>query len=116
MARTKNSPEVDATPVTSNSPSTVIARLSARTSVRAGVGWGLVFGFYVATQALTYATTYKTAASRHILVQEFGNNAGISALVGPAIRIDTVPGFTSWKCLTVLAIMGAVWGLSLIHI
>jgi len=81
MARTKNSPEVDATPVTSNSPSTVIARLSARTSVRAGVGWGLVFGFYVATQALTYATTYKTAASRHILVQEFGNNAGISALV-----------------------------------
>jgi len=71
----------------------------------------LVFGFYVATQALTYATTYKTAASRHILVQEFGNNAGISALVGPAIRIDTVPGFTSWKCLTVLAIMGAVWGI-----
>ena len=111
MARTKNSPEVDATPVTSNSPSTVIARLSARTSVRAGVGWGLVFGFYVATQALTYATTYKTAASRHILVQEFGNNAGISALVGPAIRIDTVPGFSSWKCLTVLAIMGAVWGI-----
>ena len=81
MALTKNRPDADATTVTSDSSSTVIARLSARTSVRAGIGWGLVFGFYVATQALTYATTYKTATSRHILVQQFGNNAGISALV-----------------------------------
>ncbi|MGP8010386.1 MAG: hypothetical protein ACLPKZ_09050 [Acidimicrobiales bacterium] len=65
----------------------------------------------MATQALTYATSYKTLASRRILVQEFGKNVGISALVGPANRIDTVPGFTAWKCLTVLAIIGAVWGI-----
>ena len=90
---------------------TVIARVTARKSVRAGVGWGVIFGLYVATQALTYATSYKTVASRHLLVQQFGNNAGISALVGPAKQIGTVPGFTAWKCLTVLAIIGAVWGI-----
>ena len=106
-----NSPVADAPNVTSGSSKTTIARISARKSVRAGVGWGLVFGIYVATQALTYATSYKTAASRELLVKEFAHNAGISALVGPAIRIDTVSGFTSWKCLTVLAIMGAVWGI-----
>jgi ABC-2 type transport system permease protein len=44
-------------------------------------------------------------------VTQFGHNAGISALVGPAHQIGTVPGFTVWKCLTVLAIIGAVWGL-----
>jgi ABC-2 type transport system permease protein len=90
---------------------TVIARVTAKKSVRAGLGWGIVFGLYVATQAFTYATSYKTVASRQLLVKQFGHNAGISALVGPANQIGTVPGFTVWKCLTVLAIIGAVWGL-----
>ncbi|MFI5036736.1 MAG: hypothetical protein ACHQFZ_11110 [Acidimicrobiales bacterium] len=92
-------------------PATVIARVTARRAVRSGVGWGLVFGAYVATQALAYATGYKSLAARKLLALQFGSNPGIAALVGPAIRIDTVPGYTAWKCLTVLAITGAVWGL-----
>jgi ABC-2 type transport system permease protein len=92
-------------------PRTVVLGVTAKRAVRSGVGWGLIFGLYTATQALTYATGYKTLASRELLAKEFGSNPGISALVGPAIRIDTVPGYTSWKCLTVLAITGAVWGL-----
>jgi ABC-2 type transport system permease protein len=89
----------------------VIARVTTQKSVRAGAVWGGVFGLYIATQALTYATSYKTVASRRLLVQQFGHNAGISALVGPANQIGTVPGFTAWKCLTVLAIIGAVWAI-----
>jgi ABC-2 type transport system permease protein len=89
----------------------VISRFVGRRTVRSGVGWGVVFGLYVATQALAYATSYKTLASRRILAREFGHNVGISALVGPAREIGTVPGYTSWKCLTVLAIIGAVWGI-----
>jgi ABC-2 type transport system permease protein len=91
--------------------STVIARVTARKAVRSGFGWGLVFGFYVATQALAYATSYPTVASRELLVQEFGSNPGVSALVGPATQLDTVPGYTAWKCLAVLAITAAVWGI-----
>jgi ABC-2 type transport system permease protein len=94
-----------------SSTRTVIARVTARKAVRAGVGWGVVFGLYVATQALAFATSYKTPAARHLLVVEFAHNTGISALVGPANQIGTVPGFTAWKCLTVLAIIGAVWGI-----
>jgi len=89
----------------------VIARVTARKSGRAGAGWGVVFGLYVATQALAFATSYKTPAARHLLVVEFAHNTGISALVGPANDIGNVPGFTAWKCLTVLAIIGAVWGI-----
>ncbi len=91
--------------------STVVARITGRKVVRSAVGWGAVFGVYVATQSLTYATSYKSIAARRLLVKEFGSNAGISALVGPAFRIDTVAGFTVWKCLTVLTITGAVWGI-----
>lgn len=91
----------------------VVRAVTTRAAVRAGVGWGIVLGFYVALQALAYATSYPSRASREILVKEFGSNAGISALVGPATHLDTVPGYVSWKCLTVLAIVGAVWGLLL---
>lgn len=89
----------------------VIARLTARRAVRSGIGWGLVFGLYVATQALTYASSYGSPAARRLLVREFGSNPGISALVGPAVQIGTVPGFTAWKCAMFLAITGAVWGI-----
>jgi ABC-2 type transport system permease protein len=85
--------------------------VTTRKAVRSGAVWGVVFGLYIAVQALTYATSYKTLAARHLLVQQFGHNAGISALVGPANQIGTVPGFTAWKCLTVLAIIGSVWGI-----
>jgi len=90
---------------------TLIARQTARRTMRQGAVWGYVFGAYLATQALAYASSYKTAASRERLAQEFGSNAGISALVGPARDISGVPGFVVWKCLAVLAVVGAVWGL-----
>ncbi len=93
------------------SPGTVIAQQTARRSVRSGVLWGYVFGIYLATQALAYASSNKTLAERIRLAKQFGTNSGISALVGPARDIQTVAGYTVWKCLTVLAIIGAVWGL-----
>jgi ABC-2 type transport system permease protein len=70
-----------------------------------------VFGAYLATQALAYASSYKTPAQRARLAKEFGSNTGVSALVGPAHDIQTVAGFTVWKCLVVLAVVGGIWGL-----
>jgi ABC-2 type transport system permease protein len=89
---------------------TVIARRTARRAVRSGVLWGYVFAVYVASTALTFASTYKTAAQRERLAALYGSNAAVSALVGPPHQIQTVAGFTVWKCLTTLAIVGAVWG------
>jgi ABC-2 type transport system permease protein len=91
-------------------PGSAVFLFTGRRSVASGVLWGFIFGLYVAVQTLGYATTYKTVAARRVLAKEFGSNPGISALVGPAHDIATVAGFAAWKCLTVLAIIGAVWG------
>jgi ABC-2 type transport system permease protein len=98
-------------PAASKHASAMIFRLTARKAVRSGVVWGYVFGGYLATQALAYASSYKTHAARVALAREFGAYSGVSALVGPAHDIDTVAGFTVWKCLAVLAVVGAIWGL-----
>ncbi|HEY6378840.1 MAG TPA: ABC transporter permease subunit, partial [Candidatus Dormibacteraeota bacterium] len=93
------------------SPTTVVGRLVGRRAVRSGVGWGAVFGVYVGTSALGYASAYPTAASRHQLAQSLGSNAGLAALLGQARQIDTVAGFTAWRSLGVLSMVGAIWGI-----
>lgn len=101
-------------PVLSASParrSWAVARLTATSALRSGALWGLGIGIYVAFQSLAYATSYKTLASRQLLVREFGHNPGVSALAGPGYRLDTVPGYTSWKCLSAVAIVAALWGM-----
>ena len=89
----------------------MIARLVARRMLRSGIGWGYVFGAYVAASALGYVSTYKTPAERAQLATTFGANAGINALIGPGRGIDTVAGFVAWRCVGVLSLVGAVWGL-----
>jgi ABC-2 type transport system permease protein len=79
--------------------------------VRSGALWGYVFAIFVASSALGYASVYKTAASRAGLARTLGSNPGINALIGPAHQIQTVAGFTAWRCLGVLSVVGAVWGL-----
>lgn len=92
-------------------PGLVLARRTARRSMRSGALWGLVFGLYVYESSEGYASLYKTEASRVGLARTFGNNAAFSALIGPAHDIQTVAGFTAWRSLGVLSIVGAVWGL-----
>jgi ABC-2 type transport system permease protein len=92
-------------------PGAVVVGQVARRASRSGALWGLVFGFYVAASALGYASLYKTQAARDDLAHTFGSSIGITALVGPARSINTVAGFTAWRCLGVLSLVGAVWGL-----
>lgn len=92
-------------------PGAVIAGVTARKALRSGVLWGYVFGIYVASSAFGYAGTYKTAAARERFAAAFGSNIAINALIGPARDIQTVAGFTVWRSLGVLSIVGAVWGL-----
>ncbi|HXY44134.1 MAG TPA: ABC transporter permease subunit [Acidimicrobiales bacterium] len=91
-------------------PATVVARLTAKKAARSGALWGYFFGFCVAASALTYASSYKTVAARAKLAAAFGSNAAIDALFGPAHDLQTVAGYTSYKCLGFLSIVGAIWG------
>ncbi len=92
-------------------PETVIAQVTASKAARSAIVWGAVFGLYVASSALGYAATYKTPQARAQLAATFGANAGFNALIGPAHQIGTVAGFTAWRALGVLSVVGGVWGL-----
>ncbi len=88
-----------------------MARLTAKKAARSGALWGYFYGVCVASSALTYLSSYKTAAAREKLAADFGANTALAALFGPAHELQTVAGFTAFKVLGFLSIVGAVWGL-----
>lgn len=93
------------------SPATVVTALVARKAVRSGILWGYIFGVLIASSEITYARIYKTAAQRAALAATYGTSKAMSALFGPAPRLQTVSGFTVFKISMALMILGAVWGL-----
>lgn len=88
-----------------------IARRAFR-QVRIGaVVWAVVFGATVATTALAYVSSFPDQASRDQLAASTSGDAGASILLGPISAIDTVGGYTVYKCYVFLTVIGAVWGL-----
>ena len=90
-----------------------IAALTARRASRAAAPIAAIFALYIAASAWGYASTYSTLGERLDLARTFGGNLGVAALLGPADHIDTVGGFTAWRCVGVLSVVGAVWALLL---
>jgi ABC-2 type transport system permease protein len=88
-----------------------VVTLTAARTVRSAALWGIVFALYIVTSAVGYTSTYRTAAARAELARSFGTDVGINAIIGPARQLDTVAGFTEWRCIGVLSLVGAVWGL-----
>jgi ABC-2 type transport system permease protein len=93
------------------SPATVIGRFTAKRSMRNGVIWGAVFGLLVTTSALTYAAAYTTLASREKLAATFGNNVGLKAILGAPYNLQTTAGFTGWRSLGTIIIVGGIWAI-----
>lgn len=92
--------------------STVIGRFVAKGAARSASILGFYFSVFAIASAWAFATTYKTAASRATLVASFGSNAGLNALFGKARGLDTVGGFTEWRSLMIVSIIGAIWGMA----
>jgi ABC-2 type transport system permease protein len=78
---------------------------------RPAVGWGLLFGATIASSASSYVSLFPTVAQRVATARAMQNNTGFAALFGPLRRIDTVAGYTSYKTLYFVLILGAIWGL-----
>ena len=89
----------------------VVTGVSARRAARSGALWGLVFGLTIAATMSTYRTTFPTAASRANLVQTVQGNAAFEAVFGITGHMDTVAGYTAYKTLYTMLLIGAVWGL-----
>lgn len=97
--------------VIDGSAPTVVARLTARRAARSGALWGLLFGVYIVSSVTNYTTIAKTAAQRAKLAASFGANPGLHAMLGTARHVDSVAGFTAWRSVGVLTMLGAIWAL-----
>ncbi len=93
------------------STSRVVFALTARRAVRAGLLWGAVFGSTVALTMTQYRSLFPTTASRRSLAVSLTGSTAIQALFGPIHRLDTVAGYTAYKTLYTLLLLGAAWGL-----
>jgi ABC-2 type transport system permease protein len=75
------------------------------------VVWAFVFGGTVAASALSYVSSFPTAASREQVAATTQGDTGLRVLFGPISAIDTVGGYTVYKCFVFLTTFGAVWAL-----
>ncbi len=92
-------------------PAMVLATLLGRRATRSGALWGLAFGTFIVVQTSAYTSQYKTQAARDGLARAYGRNVGLDALLGQAKAINTVGGWTEWRFIGILTILGSVWGL-----
>jgi len=88
-----------------------VAVTTARRAGPQGALWGYVFGATIAATAWSYSSSFPTAESRARLADSVEGNAGFAALFGPIRAIDTVAGYTAYKTMFFLVILGAIWGL-----
>ncbi len=88
-----------------------VGRRAFRQVWKSAVVWALVFGSTVVASALTYVKSFPDQASRDQLAATTGGDAGLAILLGPIASIDTVGGYTVYKCYVFLTTIGAVWGL-----
>ena len=84
---------------------------TTRRAIRSGLVWGWIFGIVVASSAISYTRIYSTSAEREALAKTFGSNNATAALFGPAPDLQTVAGFTVFKSLMTIMVLGALWGL-----
>lgn len=95
----------------SRSPEAAIARRSLKQLWVGAVIWSVAFGGTVAASAVSYVSTFPTEAERQQVAAATSGDAGLSVLLGPTTAIDTVGGYTVYKCFVFLTTIGAIWGL-----
>jgi putative exporter of polyketide antibiotics len=84
---------------------------TAKRAARGGALWGIVFGLLIASSATSYVSAFPDAASRAEVAASIQGNAGFEALFGIIRGVDTVAGYTAYKTLYTMIILGAIWGL-----
>jgi len=88
-----------------------VIRLFAGRSARSGLIWGLVFGVIVASSITQFTTAYDTPQSRHEIAATIGGNGALRAVFGSGRALETVAGWTAWRSLGIVTIVGSLWAL-----
>ncbi len=89
----------------------VLAGVTVRLLRTGALVWGGLAAVTVLGSALGYAGAYPDEAARAALAATLGSDTGIQAIFGEARALDTPAGFTAWRSLGILTLVGGVWGL-----
>ena len=92
----------------------VITNFIVKRSLGSTLLWGFLFGITIISSAAGFITAFPTAKDQLQLVNGLGNNVGLKAVLGIPHAINTVGGFTEWRSLGVITIIGALWGMMLV--
>ena len=63
------------------------------------------------TAVIGYVAAYPDPADRVTLARSIGSNPGLTALFGETRALETITGFTEWRVVLVLSLVGAVWAI-----
>jgi len=92
-------------------PGLAITGLLARRAARSGLIWGVVFGATAASSITQFTAAYDTPQSRHEIAVTIGGNGALRALFGSGRALETVAGWTAWRSLGIVTIVGSIWAL-----
>jgi ABC-2 type transport system permease protein len=96
--------------VNERSASRTVVVTTARRAVKGGSVWGVVFGVLIASSATSYVAAFPDVASRAEIAATVQGNRGFEALFGTIHGIDTVAGYTAYKSMMFVVLLGAIWG------
>lgn len=89
----------------------VAARFYAKRVSKGALLWGGIFSLTVVSSAIGFTAAYTTLASRQQLASSFDSNVGLKVLLGAPHHIETVAGFTDWRSLGIVILIGSIWAL-----
>jgi len=92
----------------------VITKFIFRRSISSTLLWGIIFGVAILSSAVGFISAFPTAQDKAQLAAGFGSNAGLKAVLGNPHALATVAGFTEWRALGLITIIGALWGMMLV--
>lgn len=88
-----------------------VAGLAFRRVWRGAVAVALSGVLVTVSAVLGYVAAYPDPADRVTLAGSIGGNPGLTALFGEAWELESVAGFTEWRVVLVMALVGAAWAL-----
>ncbi len=93
------------------SPPALVAQLTWRRTWKGATGVAVANVLVTVTAVLGYAAAYPDPADRVTLARSIGSNPGLTALFGQTRALETMAGFTEWRVVLALALVGAIWAM-----
>lgn len=88
-----------------------VSRLAFRRTWKGAVAVAAANVLVTVTAVIGYAAAYPDPVDRVTLASSIGSNPGLTALFGETRALETIAGFTEWRVVLVLALVGAVWAI-----